>query len=511
MHCINCGKENEEGNQFCMYCGAELYKPEAASSEPEIVKEATPSIQEKPISTPEKKAPKLDQRKILIILGATGIMLVALICIWTAVGFLGFQIFSPAEQLVYGIQEDLQNNVTVIMAVKENGKDNKELYSDNDGFRSIAIVLDYYPWLKNNIFSPDGKTISVAENNGDLLLLDSDSSVPVSVDIQDKTGITGLGYLQGFSPDGQYFGFTDFDNNSFTTAIIDLQGNEVYSADDRVFGAFLPDSKQIVAFETDRENVTGLGILNFLSGEYTYLTGIEESDTTYTIWFTVTSPVIVSPNGNTIYYIDGKNLMSIPTRGGSSSSVYESDEGINFAFFSPDERTMAIVDRDGNSLYLYDTRRDEKSRIANDVENIVFSSNGRYLAYATNEGNSEKDLYLSRTDGSDKVRIARNVNWLKFAFSPDNNFIAYIDGSSGDAGGSLYIVRRDGSDSTRLDTGVWSFRFVNNGNSIVYIKVSDLDRGNPESEIYRIGVNGRKKERLLQADDGLFTFIWPVP
>jgi tricorn protease-like protein len=513
MHCTNCGKENEEGNQFCMYCGTELYKPDAASSEPEI-RESTPAVSQK-VDTPpeEEKRTSLprDRRKIFIILGAAGAFLVLLVCIWAGVAFWGFQIFSPGEQLVYGIQEDLQDNITVIMSVNENGKDNKEIYSDNDGFRSFAIALDYYPWRVNSVFSPDGNTIAVAENNGDLLLLDRDTTVPVSVDIQNKSGLVGLGYLQGFSPNGKYFGFTDLDGNTLVTMILDLQGNEIYSVEDRALGTFLPDNRHVVVFETDRENVSGLGILDFLSGEYTYLTSLEETDTTYTIWYSVASPVLVSPNGNTLYYVDGTNLMSIPTNGSSSSLVYESDEGINFMFFSPDERTMAIVDRDGNNLYLYDTRRDERSRVTNDVENIAFSPNGRYLAYVTNEGSSERDLYVSRSDGSDKVRIVRNANWLKFAFSPDNNYIAYIDGSSSQDGGSLYVVRRDGSDSIRLDTGVWSFRFVDNGRSIVYIKVNDLDRGNPESELYRIRINGRNKERILQADDGLFTFIWPVP
>jgi len=52
---------------------------------------------------------------------------------------------------------------------------------------------------------------------------------------------------------------------------------------------------------------------------------------------------------------------------------------------------------------------------------------------------------------------------------------------------------------------------VDGGKYIVYVKVTDLDRGNPESEIYRIRIDGQKKERLLDADDGLYTFIWPLP
>jgi hypothetical protein len=510
MHCTNCGKENEEGNQFCMHCGTELYKPDTAPSEPEM-RESQSSIHEKPEAIPEeKKAPIRDRRKTFIILGAVGAFLVLLVCIWTAVVFWGFQIFSPGEQLVYGIQEDHQDNLTVIMSISENGKDNKEIYSENDGFNSTALYLDNYPWLKNNTFSPNGEIIAIVENEGGLLLLKRDSSLPVSIDIKDKNSPVAGGYLQSFSPNGEYFGFTDKENNSFITTFIDTQGNEIYSFEDKIFGAFLPDSRRVVVYETDREYVTGLGIVDILKGEYSYLTGLDEDETDYTIWHRATSALAISSNGETIYYCDGKNLMSIPTKGGSSSIIYESDEGIWGSIFSPNNRTLAIIDIDGSNLYLYDTRRDDMLRITNDVQTIKFSPNGRYIAYLTYEGANEYDLYISKLDGSDKVRLARNSTWLKFEFSPDNKYIGYIDGNNIDDGGSLYVVRYDGSNPTRLDTGVWSFRFVDNGSSITYIKVNDLDRGNPESEIYRIRVNGRNKERLLQADDGLFTFIWPI-
>ncbi len=510
MHCTNCGKENEEGYQFCMYCGSELYKPESHTSESENKDSPVP-----PAKTPtpvqvKRKARNLDRRKLLKIAGITGAVLVTLVCIWAFVGFLGFQILKPADQLVYMIQEDAGESATAFMSIRENGKDNEEIYSENDGLQSAALYVDLFPWIAHTIFSPDGNTMAVGNSDGELLLLNRNSSEPVSIDMEDSGGFTGFGIANGFSPDGKYFGFTDVDNTSLVTRIIDLQGNEVASMDDSVFAGFFPDSQRAVVFESDQLQVEGIGTLDIRSGEYNYLASIDAGDAAYSIWYSA-GATRISPDGRTIYYVDGKSLMSISSGGGASSTIYESDEGISYSYFSPDANKLAIVDTDGSTLYLYDVRRGEKLRITNDLEGLMFSPNGRYLAYTTNEGTSEKDLHISKSDGSDKIRIAKNANWFKFAFSPDGSQLAYIEGNSSQDGGSLYVVRLDGSKSVRLDTSVWSFRFIDNGRSIIYAKVGDMDRGNPESEIYRIRVTGRSKELLLQADDGLFTFIWPLP
>jgi len=120
-------------------------------------------------------------------------------------------------------------------------------------------------------------------------------------------------------------------------------------------------------------------------------------------------------------------------------------------------------------------------------------------------------LYTIKTDGSSRVRLAKDAQSFNFLFSPDKRRIAYIKFYTTEEGGDLYISNFNGKDMKRLDSGVWSFRFVDGGKYIVYVKVTDLDRGNPESEIYRIRIDGQKKERLLDADDGLYTFIWPLP
>jgi dipeptidyl aminopeptidase/acylaminoacyl peptidase len=515
MHCTNCGKENDAGNEYCMFCGTKLYKPEPAtgSEDAEVRAAPPPSPEEPDLSTPtpapkRRRSRKVDRRIWWIAGAAVASVLAITICVGVVGGFWGLRLFSPARQLIYTIQEKNLDKVTAFMAIRENGKNNREIYSDNDGFQGIN-VQNYFGWPRYDTISQDGSAIAVLDSNGDLMLLDTVSSASVPVETQSESSLTSSGISWSFSPDGKYFAFTDTDKDTLILVVTDRKGNPIYTGENMVFAGFLPDNR-IVAFQTDKQNLTDLGVLDVKSGEFNSLTGIETTNPAETDWH-YAFLTVVSPDGNTIYYQDGKNLMNLPSKGGSSSVLYESDSGFPVAFFSPDKRTMAILDMDGNSLYLYDTRRDEKSHIANDVQNAAFSPDGKYLGYVTNDGNSQADLHLSRLDGTDKIRIAKNASWIKFAFSPDGRYIAYIDGSSIDSGGALYVARRDGSHATRLDTGVWSFRYTEDGNSIVYVKVADLDSGNPESEILRINTNGRNKKTLLQADDGLYTIIWPVP
>lgn len=509
MHCINCGKENDENNQFCMYCGAELFKAGKKGVDGGVVvqqKEATGTV-----SRPGKLN-KIDQQKLLIGIVAVVLVLVVAVCFWAGAATTIIRLFWPAEQLVYTVQEDRGEITTAIMTIRADGKDNREIYSDNDGFMidvifregsyfsadSMAAFVSSIIIKEENTFSPDGKTIALIESTGDILLLNKEVSSQVSVAGGDIFFI-----FRGFSPDGKYFGFTDLDDGTPTLRIVDLSGKEVFSADNRYFGDFLPDSQKLVVVEDDSDKgAIGLGLLDITSGEYTYLTNIEEEKAAR-----LQIPR-VSPDGRTIYYVDGNNVMSIPSKGGASASLYESDEGA-LPLIAIGTRTLAVIDSEEDSLYLVDVRKGTKTRVAKDLVNVVVSPNEKYMAYVTDAGNDEEDLYLAKADGSDRIRLSKNTNWFSFSFSPNKKHLAYIEGNSSSDGGSLYIVRLDGSESQRLDTGVWSFRFVEGGDYVVYVKVDDMDRGDPESEIYRIRTDGQKKSLILQADDGLFSFIWP--
>jgi len=410
------------------------------------------------------------------------------------------------QQLVYIVDliEGDQSTLTRIIEIKENGEDIHEIYNDNNGLSSVAGFLEFFPWMIGNVFSPDGKTIVVAENDGNLLLLNRETSSVISVDTQNK-GLAGFGSFQGFSPNGKYFGFTDQDNNSNITIIIDLQGNVVNRFEDAIFGAFLSDSRHIAVAKkaeiSDQGGLVEIGIIDIINGEYSYIAGRDENISPLLDIFSVLK---MSPKGETIFY-DSTNLMQVSTLGGLPSLV---SENTGFLVFSPNEMTLAILD--SNEVYLYNVIQDEISFVIDHAKNLNFSSDGKYIAYVTNEGMYE-DLYISKIDGSEKTQITKNANCMKFSFSPDNDYVAYVDGRIDSYGGSLHIVDRDGSDSRILDDDVWSFRFTDDGTSIVYIKVNDQDISDLQSEIFRINITGNPKDHLVQADDGVFTFIWPAP
>jgi len=137
---------------------------------------------------------------------------------------------------------------------------------------------------------------------------------------------------------------------------------------------------------------------------------------------------------------------------------------------------------------------------------IVFSPDGKLLAYSVNQpGNL--DLYVAGIDGSNRTRIASDATWFSFRFSPDKKHIVYIEAEQIDRGGDLYIADYDGGNAIKLDSDVWSFTFAKNGKQILYFKIDDLDRNDPESELLVTRSNGEKKERLLPSRDGIFTFI----
>lgn len=498
MFCVSCGKENDERSQFCMHCGAELHVPGNATNS---MKESLTT--QGGINKPANDAK--GRRRLMLWLGIGGAFLVFVACVAIVFGVLGYNLFAPKEQLFYIIQDETADNyATAVMTIRADGKENKELYSDRDGF----YMLWSLPGVQNNFISPDGQTLALLDSQEELLLINNTGTAPVPLD----TGIE-IPFFQGFSPDGKYFGYTTIDDDRPSVRVVNLQGSEVLAIDDVIFSAFLPNSKQavVIEYDTDDYRITAMAIVDVPSGEYTHLDDIEV--------VTDFPLVFVSSDGKTIYYTDNTGLMAFSVTGGSASSVYES-ELIDWAFFSPDGRMIAILDDKKDALYLYDTKRKSTTRIDKDVfldidfdltfnSPVSFSSDSKYLAYIVGPGDLE--LYVVKVDGSDRVRLAENAQAFRFAFSPDKQHIAYIKWDNTYEGGDLYITRLDGSESKRLETGIWSFRFIEEGKYIVYTKVEDLDRGAPESEIYRIKIDGQDKKLILPADDGLFTFIWPVP
>jgi Tol biopolymer transport system component len=504
MHCPYCGKENEGDNQFCMFCGQPMpgYEGEAPLPVGGYPQPPTP---------PKKKIPIL---QISAIIGAA-LLIIAVI----AVVISSISRITGGDQYIYAIQESSASEpFSAIMLTKGDGKSDIELAQDRDGYFPSTRYLG----LPQNVFSPTGKQFVLREKDaaGDLLLFSDDGSIPVYLSDSSLPGLH-----QGFSPDGKYFAYTDIDqaNSEFTVHIVDDSGNLVLSVERAMFGAFLPDSKKLVVLEIDREHelfYSGLVLIDIARGDLTFLVSLdlEDLDSYQMIYL----PPFVSPDGKQVYYFWGTDLMSVPITGGTARTVRRFDSENSRAFFAPDKKNLVLLDVISGSreadLILHDPQSNQRVRVEKDVyigdtmrsvygeENIKFSPNNKYVAYLV-YNNAKYDLYISNIESRQSTRLVSGSSWISFDFSPDNKRIAYIDGRSSTKGGSLFIIEFDGSDRKRLETDVWSFQFDSRGRNIYYFTVDDISRRRPEAEMFRIRIDGTKKDNIMPAEYGIMTFL----
>lgn len=507
MYCPYCGEENEGENPFCMFCGKPL--PGRGG-----VEEASSTGVSQVTPLPRRKR---DVPVLLISAIAGGVLFIgAIIALFVFVvprliaGVGGGHYF-------YVVQESSASDpFSAIMLTKADGKSDLELARDRDGYYPSNMAIG----LGRTFISPTGKHFVVREKeiSGDLLLFADDGSIPVY--LSDRSLAT---WSEGFSPNGKYFAYTNFDqsNNEVATYIVDNKGNPLVILDRAVFGAFLPDSNSLVAVELDIEDnsYTGLVLLDITRREVNYLESLDQDDDNGSRSY---PRPFVSPDGKQVYFFSGASLMSVPANGGAVTTVYRFDAENSSAYFAPDEKNLVLLDVDPSSgvadLLLFDPQSNRRVRIDSDIytisrtrsmygeANIKFSPNGKYVAYLVYD-NGSYDLYVTNIESRQRVRLAGGSNWISFAFSPDNKRIAYIDGRSATRGGSLFISEFDGSDRKRLDTDVWSFQFDSRGRNVFYFTVDDLSRRRPQSELYRIRIDGKNKDLIMPAEDGILTFV----
>ncbi len=559
--CVNYRKETDEG-PHCMYCGHLLAEDETGSesgkgdqqekkngdqlkeSESKFDSEGT----QKPGgngSSSEVTEPKPDGsgkrterlKKLGIVLLGAFVVVTIIAVVWTVI--------MPKERLYYVVQEHgPKEQIDSVMSINSAGKNNRELASERGGLTPPMITRG----IENNIFAPDGKhfvLFSIDENiyiphiysiNGDDQALDNDeSNIP---------GLDG-----GFSPDSRYFAYTTFNKGSEpTTHVLTLDGDEVTSVDDAVFGAFMPNSKGVIVIEVDPDSrlPIAVSLVDIEKGEYTNLTEIEaDKDSTwwgyqlinlfcsiggnnqcpYSIPYSASLRPFAAPDGKSVYYVQGNDLMSVPAKGGSPTSVYEFGEAGSFAFTAPDKKNLVIMDYDSEGkswdLVILNPKNGDDLRIDKYVvlspdnydaslfryggSSLKFSPNNKTLAYMVSK-DRRVDLYVSDLKRQNRKKLASGAGWFTFDFSSDNR-IVYIERGNPNAAGDLFVSELDGSNKLRLDRGVWSFKVLNDGRTVVYFKVTDLEQGKPESEMYSIRIDGKKQKQIMNADYGLFTFI----
>jgi Tol biopolymer transport system component len=564
MLCQNCGKENEEGYKFCMYCGnpitqaeepvdqsvAQESELEPASSQPEPQAEEPPPAPVEPSPAPVEPTPARSQAEEPIPTVVTprvaevkvppppvpdkkkapfykkpGFLLsvvIAAVVIFVIGAVIYGIITNRSEQLYYAVQEHRPDDqFDSIMNINSKGKGNKEVASEPGGL--IPAISN--SGIVDSVFAPDQNHIALFGLDDQLIYIytvkDGDS---YSVN-EDSNSLMPA---YGFSPDSRYYAYTTYDQerNDLTTYVVDEKGEEVLNVEGAVFGTFTPDGNKVVVIEVDSngQQATAITSVDIKSGESNTLTDIDQENYTQ---YTNIKP-FPAPDGKSVYYMQGKELLSVPMDGGSPDSVYEFEDARSFAFAAPDRKHLVILDYDAESnlmdLIILDPKSGDQTRIDKYVlasaflpdiysfhplygeSPIMFSPNGKNIAYMLSKSGTA-DLYVSDLKRDTRNKIASNAGWFTFDFTPNGARIVYIESSDPNTVGDLYIVDKNGENRQRLDTDVWSFKILNNGKKIVYFKVSDLDRDKPETEMYTIQTNGKNKQQITEADYGLFTFL----
>jgi hypothetical protein len=547
MYCIHCGASNEDDYEFCIKCGASLkdivqepnQTPISSPEPPQMPTQepvnAVPGPSVRPQPEKKKTNLKLDQKVLLPLFAmGGGLLLLLLIGLTVAlnlerIGAWFYNTFGPGDVLYYTVQEQgVSSPIIAINSIRTNEKTTNEVYSDPDGFQLAQSYTDIYSrWY--SYLSPDGNTVAlIGTKDQTLYLLPLKGGSPTTVDKVQNNQAAILPI--GFSKDGKLYAYSNYQYNGTvqkgTISVIDLQGNEVSTIPDYMYGIFLNNNRQMAVFNAQLKSnsstyTANLSLINVKNGD------VETPLVDYDLNINgISAPGLMfqSSSGNDLYYSDNEGLNKVSIRGGSSKQVIDT-KGMPFGFETGNGNYLVVIDVDTTSspaagdLYVLNLRNNKKTRIDKFLslqpsiidpyshEIVQMSPDSRTLAYVTTDSSGGAEMNLTKITGEGTTMVAHGGAKYRYAFTPDGKHFVYLESYSDNDVGTLYVTDASRQRRVRLDDYVWSFRLVNGGSQIVYSRVEDLSRGRPSSEIVKIGIDGKVKKVLIPSDDGLFTFL----
>jgi hypothetical protein len=398
-----------------------------------------------------------------------------------------------------------------ILRMDYQGQSPKELLR-----QSGLYLADQTSLIGHSYLSPDGAILAVHIDQGsnqvgsELMLLPLDGSP--SVRLSSRSMDVGQTAYEGFSPDGNFFVFTELDSSGkrLTIQVMTRQGDLVNSFRDSEFVAFLPNTQKIVMINRGdvSQKVQGISIGDITTGSSTQIFGTIHD-----------GYAMVSQASGNVYFFDqvDDRLLQIPTNGGSAIPVTDLTKSSSkppSALLSPDGKFIILLESQGTSLYkfrLMDPATKQAISISNSFNQYansgaafpvyvnqpaaVFSPDDSYVAYATTASNGMANLTLSKTDGSSSVVVTKQDRPIDFEFTPDGNYLVVltVSRSVNSPVGSLQLYGFAQKASVELSNSVTSFFLSPDGSQLYYFY---LDQSKDVTHLMRVAVSGGTAQDL---------------
>ena len=192
------------------------------------------------------------------------------------------------------------------------------------------------------------------------------------------------------------------------------------------------------------------------------------------VWFSMY--ILICDNDRYIFYpdrIDGASITyywrDLNADNSRADAAVRVDSDIrSMPFLTDDGSKMFYLKGEDNSLFVYDRRSGERTRIDDEVHRWYISDSGDYIVYEKFK-NPEFDIYEMSLQESlnEKTRLDAD-SWIRMAY-PNEKKVFYIKDEA------LYL-KEAGRDSVRIANNVWSLTTINNGTSAYLLKANEVTK-----------------------------------
>ncbi len=213
----------------------------------------------------------------------------------------------------------------------------------------------------------------------------------------------------------------------------------------------------------------------------------------------------------------GTNVREVVVGRGNQTYPTWSPDGRRIAYVSNIHRAndILLMRRDGSG------KRRVASFLVDQLFALVWSPDGRWLAFAKSDPEGMINIFLIRPDGTGLRRLTDRRVWGESpSWSPDSRRLTFVGGpcTGEECGWHIWTVGRDGTNLSRVveveagadewvDTPEWS----PDGKQIVYLYSKDdhVSYG----DLWTVNVDGSDKDRLLAKPDSYdYAPAWqPLP